>query len=149
VIFAIVASILLVFKLEISMQVGDSAEAEMMAGPQDMAKALCLTPRDDFPDVWATSRMIGLMEIAAARLMKPLLESGQLSVGVGINIRHTAATPVNTKVMARATFNGREGKLYKFTIEAFDAAGKVGEGDHTRAIIATERLLSGAAARVK
>ena len=131
------------------MQVGDFAEVEMMAGPQEMAKALCLAPQDDFPEVWATSRMIGLMEIAAARLMKPLLEPGQLSVGVGINIRHTAATPVNNKVWARATFTGREGKLYKFTLEAFDAGGKVGDGDHTRASIAAERLLAGATARIK
>ena len=131
------------------MLVGDFAEAEMMAGPQEMAKALCLAPQDDFPEVWATSRMIGLMEIAAARLMTPLLEPDQLSVGVGINIRHTAATPVNNKVWARATFIGREGKLYKFTLEAFDEGGKVGEGDHTRAIIATERLLAGASARIK
>jgi fluoroacetyl-CoA thioesterase len=131
------------------MEVGDFAEAEMLAGPPEMAKALCFTAEDDFPEVWATSRMIGLMEMAAARLMKPLLESGQLSVGVGINIRHTAATPVNNKVRARATFMGREGKLYKFTIEAFDPGGKVGEGEHTRAIVATERLLAGAAARIK
>ncbi len=129
------------------MQVEDFAEAEMIAGAQEMAKALCLAPEDDFPDVWATSRMIGLMEIAAARCMKSLLEPGQLSVGVGIDIRHTAATPVNNKVWARATFCGREGKLYKFTIEAFDAGGKVGQGHHTRAIIVTERLLAGAVAR--
>ena len=131
------------------MEVGDFAEAEMMAGPQEMAKALCFSPMDDFPEVWATSRMIGLMEIAAARCMKSLIEPGQLSVGVGISIRHTAATPINNSVRARATFTGHEGKLYKFTIEAFDAGGKVGEGAHTRAIIATERLLAGAAARIK
>ena len=125
------------------MEVGDFAEAEMIAGPQEMAKALCLTPADDFPEVWATSRMIGLMEIARARCMKSLIEPGQLSVGVGISIRHTAAPPVNNNVRARATFTGRDGKLYKFTIEAFDAGGKVGEGEHTRAIIATERLLAG------
>ena len=131
------------------MQAGDFAEAEMMAGPQEMASALCLMPEDDFPEVWATSRMIGLMELAAARCMKPLLDPGQLSVGVGIDIRHTAATPVNNKVWARATFSGREGKMYRFRIEAFDAGGKVGEGEHTRAIITTERLLAGAAARIK
>lgn len=131
------------------MEPGDFAEVEMFAGPSETAKALCLTADDDFPEVWATSRMIGLMEIAAARCMKPLLEAGQLSVGVGINIRHTAATPLNNQVRARATFSGREGKMYKFTIEAFDAGGKVGEGDHTRAIVATERLLAGAAARIK
>ena len=60
-----------------------------------------------------------------------------------------AATPVDSEVRARATYTGREGKLYTFTIEAFDGGGKVGEGDHTRAIISTERLLAGAAARIK
>lgn len=131
------------------MESGDFVDAEMIAGPDDMAKAQRLGTEDEFPEVWATSRMILLMEIAATRLMKPMVAPGQMSVGVGINIEHIAATPVNTKVRARATYGGREGKLFKFTIEAFDAGGKVGEGNHTRAIIATERLLAGAAARIK
>jgi predicted thioesterase len=41
-----------------------------------------------------------------------------------------------------------EGKLYKFKIDAFDPAGKIGEGEHTRAIITAERLLAGAEKRV-
>ena len=131
------------------MEIGDFADAETMAGPNDMAKAQRLGPEDEFPEVWATSRMILLMEIAATRLMKPIVGAGLMSVGVGIDIRHIAATPVNSKVRARATFTGREGKLYTFTIEAFDAGGKVGEGDHTRAIISTERLVTGALERVK
>ena len=131
------------------MEIGDFADAETMAGPNDMAKAQRLGPEDEFPEVWATSRMILLMEIAATRLMKPIVGAGHMSVGVGIDIRHIAATPVNSKVRARATFTGREGKLYTFTIEAFDAGGKVGEGDHTRAIISTERLVTGALERVK
>ena len=131
------------------MELGDFADAETIAGPGDMAKAQRIGSDDEFPEVWATSRMILLMEIAATRLMKPIVGAGNMSVGVGVDIRHTAATPVNSKVRARATFTGREGKLYKFVVEAFDAGGKVGEGDHTRAIIATERLVTGAAARIK
>jgi fluoroacetyl-CoA thioesterase len=131
------------------MEVGDFADAEIIAGANEMAKAQRLGAEDEFPEVWATSRMILLMEIAATRLMKPIVGLGNMSVGVGVNIKHLAATPVNSKVRARATYTGREGKLYKFTIEAFDAGGKVGEGDHTRAIIATERLVAGAAARIK
>ena len=131
------------------MQVGDFADAETVAGPDDMAKAQRLGSDDEYPEVWATSRMILLMEIAAPRLMKPIVGFGNMSVGVGIDIRHIAATPVDSKVRARATYTGREGKLYTFTIEAFDAGGKVGEGDHTRAIISTERLVTGAAARIK
>jgi len=46
-----------------------------------------------------------------------------------------------------ATYLGEEGKLFRFKVEAFDEAGSIGEGEHLRAIIATERLLAGAAKR--
>lgn len=42
---------------------------------------------DDFPDVLATSR--AFMELAAARGMKSALGPGQLSVGVGVDVRHS------------------------------------------------------------
>jgi len=73
----------------------------------------------------------------------------QLSVGVTVNIKHIAATPNHTKVSAQATFLGMEGKLFKFKIEAFDPGGKIGEGEHVRAIIDIERLMRGAKARLQ
>ena len=91
--------------------------------------------------------MIALMELAAARLMRPVLQDGQLSVGVTVNVKHMAATPVGYKVTTMATYLGAEGKLFRFKVEAFDEAGAIGEGEHRRAIIATERLLAGAARR--
>ena len=48
---------------------------------------------------------------------------------------------------AEATFEGMEGKLYRFKVTAFDDAGSIGEGEHLRAVIATERLLQGAERR--
>ncbi len=107
----------------------------------DSPRTLCSEPGDDFPDVMATARMVGLMELAAARLMRPLLADGELSVGVGVNITHLAATPLFETVRLRATFTGMEGRLYAFTVEAFDDGGKVGAGTHTRAIVTTERLM--------
>ena len=66
-IFDIVERLALFLNLEIAMQVGDFADAETMAGPDDMAMAQRLGSDDEFPEVWATSRMILLMEIAATR----------------------------------------------------------------------------------
>lgn len=129
------------------MNVGDVSEAAMVVRAEDTARALAILPGDDFPDVFATSRMVALMELAAARGMKALLALGQLSVGVGVDVKHTAATPVGIEVRARATFLGMEGKLYRFKVEAFDAGGLVGEGVHTRAIVTTERLIAGALSR--
>ena len=127
--------------------IGESAEASLTVQPSDTAQALSLAADDAFPAVFATSRMIALMEVAASRLMKPMLEPGQLSVGVVLNVKHTAATPVGGNVRAKATYLGPEGKLFRFTVEAFDDAGAVGEGEHTRAIVSIERLLAGAAKR--
>ena len=127
---------------------GESAEASYTATDRDMAKSLSISADDDFPEVFATSRMIALMEVVASRLMKRVLEATQLSVGVGVFVKHLAATPNNTEVRAVATFIEMEGKLYKFKIEAFDPAGKIGEGEHTRAVIDAERLLSGARKRI-
>ena len=126
---------------------GKSAEASFTVQQSDTASALSISPEDAFPEVFATSRMIALMELAAARLMRPVLQDGQLSVGVSVNVKHMAATPVGCKVTAVATYLGAEGKLFRFKVEAFDEAGAIGEGEHRRAIIATERLLAGAARR--
>jgi predicted thioesterase len=124
-----------------------SAEASMVVTPQDTANRIALASTDSFPEVFATSRMIALMELAAARAMKSLLGDGQLSVGVSLNVRHTAATLVGCHVRAVATYVCTEAKLMHFRVEAFDEAGLIGTGDHARAIVDTARLMSGAERR--
>jgi fluoroacetyl-CoA thioesterase len=47
-----------------------------------------------------------------------------------------------------ATFLEMEGRLFKFRVEAFDPAGKIGEGEHTRAVIDADRLINGAKKRI-
>jgi predicted thioesterase len=130
------------------LEIGATGKASLVVTDRDMASALAISDVDQFPEVFATSRMVALMEIAAARVMKPLLQQGQLSVGVEVSVRHMAATPKNTEVVATAVFLGMEGKLYKFRIVAHDPGGLIGKGEHTRAIIHAERLLQGADSRI-
>jgi predicted thioesterase len=129
------------------LEIGTTAEATYVAGDGDMASSFRITERDVFPEVFSTARMIALMETASGRVLWPLLQDGQHSVGVLVNIKHLAATPNHTQVSAKATFLGMEGKLYRFKIEAFDGGGKIGEGEHTRAVVDTQRLIQGAQAR--
>lgn len=129
------------------LEVGISGLMSLTVQHSDTANALAVGTDDSFPEVFATSRMVALMEVAAARVLRPLLQAGQLSVGVSVNVKHTAATPVGCAVRAVATYLGMDGKLYRFKVEAFDEAGPIGEGEHTRAIIGTERLLAGAERR--
>jgi predicted thioesterase len=129
------------------MNIGDSHEAHFTVQPSDSAQALEMAPDDSFPNVLATSRMVTFMEIAATRLMKPLLEPGQHSVGVSVSVTHTAPTPIGARVRTLATYLRTDGKLFRFKVEAFDDAGPIGEGEHVRAIVTTSRLLAGAEKR--
>lgn len=122
--------------------------ATLVVGPQDLASSISSQTGDEFPPVLATARMIALMEIAAARVLQPLLEPGELSVGVTIDVSHTAPTPLGAQVTATARYARREGKLFLFEVSVADPGGEVGRGRHERAIVSNERLQSAAAKRV-
>ena len=90
--------------------------------------------------VLATPEMIRLMEKAAVAAVDHLLPEGQRSVGVAVNVRHLAATPVGMKVRAQAELVAVDGRKLTFRVEAFDEAERVGEGEHRRVIIDLERF---------
>jgi predicted thioesterase len=127
--------------------VDSTASARLTVGPSDLASAIGLEPADAFPPVFSTSRMVALMELAAARVLRPHLRPGELSVGVSLEVVHTAATPPGATVTATARFLGREGKLFLFEVSAADNAGEIGRCTHKRAVVTAERLVAGAAQR--
>ncbi len=59
------------------------------------------------PEVYGTPMMILHMEMAAGSAVQPFLPAGHVSVGMMVNIRHRAATPVGRAV--RATARSRPG----------------------------------------
>jgi predicted thioesterase len=120
------------------MNINDTGKATLLICEDDSAKAIAIDEGDEFPDVFSTSRMIALMEIAAARAMRHLCGEGELSVGIDGRVRHIAATPIGSAVDAEATFLGMRGKLFLFRVQAYDEGGIVGEGEHTRAIVTTD-----------
>jgi len=122
--------------------------ATLIVGPQDLASSISGETGDSFPPVLATARMVALMEIAASRVLVPLLDPGELSVGVTVDINHTAPTPLGAEVTATARYAGLEGKLFLFEVSCSDKGGEVGRGWHKRAIVSSERLQSGATRRM-
>lgn len=91
--------------------------------------------------VFATPMMIALMENAALSSVDPHLPEGYATVGLSLNVKHIAATPVGMKVHAKAELTGIEGKRLTFKVEAFDEREKIGEGAHERYIIELSRFL--------
>jgi predicted thioesterase len=92
--------------------------------------------------VYATPAMIALMESVAFSSVEALLPQGWSTVGTEINVKHLSATPVGMKVHARAELLSIDGRALSFKVEAFDEAGKIGEGCHGRFIIEVERFLA-------
>ncbi|WP_027717447.1 thioesterase family protein [Desulfovirgula thermocuniculi] len=99
--------------------------------------------------VFATPAMIGLMENAALSAVDPLLEPGQMTVGIKVDVEHLAATPVGMKVTARAELVEIDGRRLVFRVEAFDEKEQIGRGTHVRFIVNTERFLSRAEGKLK
>jgi fluoroacetyl-CoA thioesterase len=92
----------------------------------------------DMPEVYGTPMMIYLMEVAAADAIQPHLPEGWVSVGVHVDVRHLAATPVGLTVTARAEVISVEGRTVTFSVEAHDGVEQIGEGRHVRAPIQLE-----------
>jgi predicted thioesterase len=126
---------------------GDSATAEIVVASGDLASAFTPSPADAFPRVFATARMVALMEIAAARVLQAFLGPDQMSVGVNIETTHHAATPPGAVVRAHARYLARDGKFYAFEVWAEDETGEIGRGRHSRAIVDRSRLEASAARR--
>ncbi|HWZ85263.1 MAG TPA: thioesterase [Thermoanaerobaculia bacterium] len=121
--------------------------ARLVVAASDLASAFRLGPEDAFPPVFATARMVALMELAAARILAPVLGPGEFSVGVTVDVSHTAATPEGAEVVATARFLGRQDRLFAFEVVAQDAGGEIGRGTHRRAVVSGDRLLRGAVRR--
>lgn len=85
--------------------------------------------------VLGTPHMIGYLEFTARDSVKPLLEEGYDTVGVRVDWKHLAATPMGMRVTFRSELTGIQDRRLTFKVEAFDEKEKVGEGIHERAII--------------
>ena len=93
--------------------------------------------------VYGTPFMTALMENAAQSAIAPFLEEGRSSVGTHLDVFHNAPTPIGMTVHAEAEVLSvsENGKMIDFAVRAWDDAGPIGEGKHTRAVIHCERFL--------
>jgi fluoroacetyl-CoA thioesterase len=91
--------------------------------------------------VLATPWMIAFMERVSHRLLAEHLSPGETSVGIYLEIKHLAPTPVGASVQVKAQILEVAGNLITFNVETWDHVEKVGEGIHRRAVIDEARFL--------
>ena len=92
--------------------------------------------------VLGTPWMISFMERVSNRLVAENLPKDQMSVGVHVDVRHLAATPIKVEIRVRAEVLEVVKNRVKLSIEAWDNQDKIGEGKHLRAVVEKERLLA-------
>ena len=91
--------------------------------------------------VYATPCMAAMMEGAACEAIEAGLAEGETTVGIELNLKHIAATPVGMEVRAEAEVTAVDGKIITFAITAYDEAGEIGSAIHKRALVNSQRFL--------
>ena len=89
--------------------------------------------------VLATPVMINVIEAAALAAAEHLLPAGHQSLGIHLDVRHFAATPVGLKVTARAEVVAVEGRTLTFRVSVRDEREAIGEGTHQRVVVNVAR----------
>jgi len=112
-------------------------EVGELAIPTDMTHAVEFHG-DGMPAVVSTPNLIQFLERTARHTLAPHLEADERTVGVEIDIRHLAPTPVGHTIHCRAQVIAVEDRKITFQIEARDQHEVILRGLHKRAVIRTE-----------
>lgn len=119
-----------------SLKPGLTGTADLLVGAEHTA------PRvgSGMVAVLATPVMINVIEAAALAAIEHLLPSGHQSLGIHLDVRHFAATPVGMRVLATAELTAIEGRTLTFRVEARDEREPIGDGTHRRVVVNVARF---------
>ena len=121
---------------------GDCARFSMKVQPGDTVPAL-FSDRNAFPEmpvVFATAKMVGLMEWACVEQLRPYYEEGEGSLGVHVDVDHTAPTLPGQVVTVETEVEEVDGRFIWFRVTAHDGIDQIGTGRHRRAVIRNEKF---------
>jgi fluoroacetyl-CoA thioesterase len=115
---------------------GLTGTAEIVVGPEHTAPFV----GSGRIAVLATPVMINVIEAAALAAVEHLLPAGYQSLGLRLDISHTAATPVGLRVIATAEVTQIEGRTISFRVTARDEFEPIGGGSHERVVVSVARF---------
>jgi len=95
---------------------------------------------DGMPAILSTPSLIWFLEHAARNAVLPVLEQGESTVGVVVNVQHLAATPLGGEVVCRARVISVDGPQVSFQLEAHDEHEQIARGTHKLRVIQAGRL---------
>src|SRR5579883_2675975 len=116
-------------------KIGMSAERKLVVPPERTVGHFV----PHMPLVYATPMMILEMEWASDEAIKACLEPGWITVGIEVDVRHLAATPVGATVLSTPRVIAVEGRVIRFVVEAFDDKNRIGDCREGHSIINDQR----------
>lgn len=93
------------------------------------------------PYVAATPYLVGMAEMACSRLVKDLLEPGQVTVGSRVVIDHLGPSKVGAELVIKTALLQRERNRFKFSVTVEDGARSVAKVEHERAAVSLEKMM--------
>jgi predicted thioesterase len=93
------------------------------------------------PYVAATPYLVGMAEMACSRLVKDLLEPGQVTVGSRVVIDHLGPSKVGAELVIKTALLQRERNRFKFSVTVEDGARTVAKVEHERAAVSLEKMM--------
>lgn len=120
------------------LEIGLTAESSIVV--TDANTALALGSGD--MKVFATPAMVALMENAAMKAVAAALPEGSTTVGTAMQTSHIKASKMGATITASARLVEVDGRRLRFEVRAWDEAGTIGEGEHTRFVVDRERFLA-------
>jgi fluoroacetyl-CoA thioesterase len=119
-----------------ALQTGMKGSADLLVGVEHTA------PRvgSGRVPVLATPVMINVIEAAALAAVEHLLPAGHQSLGIHLDVRHFAATPVGMRIWATSELIAVEGRTLSFRVEAHDEKEPIGDGWHQRVVVNVARF---------
>jgi predicted thioesterase len=122
----------------VNVAVGLRGEARLVVSEDDTARAL----GSGDVNVLGTPKLVGLFEEATVDALRGMLEPGQSSVGMRVQIDHLQPTPIGAEVVVEAQLDKVEGRRITFTVTATDSGGLVAAGKVTRVMVDVERFMT-------
>jgi len=89
------------------------------------------------------------MEWTCIQLMQPHLDQGEGSLGVHIDVGHTAATPPGLSVTVDVECTSVDGKRIGFNVKAHDGVDLIGQGRHERFVVTWDKFNARVADKAK
>ncbi len=115
---------------------GLTGSAELLVGAEHTAPSI----GSGLVPVLATPVMINVIEAAALSAVEHLLPVGHQSLGIHLDVRHFAATPIGMRVRATAELVGIDARTLSFRVEARDDKEPIGDGSHQRVVVNVARF---------